>query len=228
MAPKAQASKSYREIKSVAAYRRLMKAYYLIAKNPRWFGKKVAWITSGGPVEPLYAMGVLPFYPENYGAMCGAGRMAVGLCEIAEQKGYSRDLCSYARCDIGSSLSGKGPLGVLPRPDFLVCGNNICGTVIKWYEIQARKYQVPLFFLDTPFIHDEIPDHALTFVQDQLKEFVVFLEKHLKKTFSPKRFEKVSARSLEAITLWKDILDLSRHCPAPSPLSTPSSIWLRS
>jgi benzoyl-CoA reductase/2-hydroxyglutaryl-CoA dehydratase subunit BcrC/BadD/HgdB len=30
-----------------------------------------------------------------------------------------------------------------------------------------------------------------------------------------KRFEKVSTRSLEAITLWKDILNLSRHRPAP-------------
>ncbi len=88
-----------------------MKGYYLMAKNPKWFGKKVAWITSGGPVEPLYAMGVLPFYPENYGAMCGASRMAVSLCETAEAQGYSRDLYSYARCDIGSSLSGKGPPG---------------------------------------------------------------------------------------------------------------------
>ena len=67
----------YREINATAAYRRLMMAYYFLVKNARWFGKKVAWITSGGPVEPLYAMGVLPFYPENYGAMCGAGRMSV-------------------------------------------------------------------------------------------------------------------------------------------------------
>jgi hypothetical protein len=51
----------YRPIKSTAAYRRLMMAYYFMVKHPRWFGKKVAWITSGGPVEPLYAMGVLPF-----------------------------------------------------------------------------------------------------------------------------------------------------------------------
>ena len=87
MTEQSKGSKTYREIESLSAYRRLMKAYYLIAKNPRWFGKKVAWITSGGPVEPLYAMGVLPFYPENYGAMCGAGRMAVSLCEVAEQQG---------------------------------------------------------------------------------------------------------------------------------------------
>lgn len=207
--------KSYREIESVKAYRRLMKGYYLMVKNPRWFGKKVAWITSGGPVEPLYAMGVLPFYPENYGAMCGASRMSVSLCEIAESQGYSRDLCSYARCDIGSSLSGKGPLGILPKPDFLVCGNNICGTVIKWYEIQARAFNVPLFFLDTPFIHDQLDSHTLTYVQQQMKEYIRFLEGICQHPFSEKRFLKVAARSLEAVALWKEILELSRNRPAP-------------
>src|SRR4030043_1294542 len=177
MATKKTAPKSYREIESVKAYRRLMQGYYLMATHPKLFGKKTAWITSGGPVEPLYAMGVLPFYPENYGAMCGAGREAVSLCETAEAQGYSRDLCSYARLDIGSSISGKGPLGVLPKPNFLVCGNNICGTVIKWYEIQARKFQVPLFFLDTPFIHKELTDHTIQYVRRQMGEYVAFREK---------------------------------------------------
>jgi hypothetical protein len=39
-------------------YRRLMKAYYLIAKTP--LPGKNSLITSGGPVEPLYAMGSCP------------------------------------------------------------------------------------------------------------------------------------------------------------------------
>jgi benzoyl-CoA reductase/2-hydroxyglutaryl-CoA dehydratase subunit BcrC/BadD/HgdB len=215
MATKKTAPKSYREIESVKAYRRLMQGYYLMATHPKWFGKKLAWITSGGPVEPLYAMGVLPFYPENYGAMCGAGREAVSLCETAESQGYSRDLCSYARLDIGSSISGKGPLGVLPKPDFLVCGNNICGTVIKWYEIQARKFQVPLFFLDTPFIHKELTDHSLQYVRRQMEEYVHFLEKVCRRPFPEKRFLKVAARSVEAVGLWKEILELSRIHPAP-------------
>ncbi|MCJ7833091.1 MAG: 2-hydroxyacyl-CoA dehydratase family protein [Deltaproteobacteria bacterium] len=215
MSPDQTKSLSYHPIKTTSAYRRLMKGYYLMAKNPKWFGKKTAWITSGGPVEPLYAMGVLPFYPENYGAMCGAGRMAVSLCETAESQGYSRDLCSYARLDIGSSLSGKGPLGVLPKPDFLVCGNNICGTVIKWYEIQARNFQVPLFFLDTPFIHKELTEHTLKYVRKQMEEYIAFLEKMCKRPFSEKRFLKVSARSVEAVSLWKEILELSHTRPAP-------------
>ena len=192
-----------------------MTAYYFMVKHPAWFGKKVAWITSGGPVEPLYAMGVLPFYPENYGAMCGASRMSVPLCEAAEQKGYSHDLCSYALTDIGSSFTGKGPIGRLPNPDFLVCGNNICGTVIKWYEIQARALGVPLFFLDTPFFHDELHQHNLRYVEKQMGEYIAFLEDQMKRPFLEKRFKKVASRSLEAISLWREILDLSRNQPAP-------------
>ena len=205
----------YRKIRSTSAYRRLMTAYYFMVKHPTWFGKKVAWITSGGPVEPLYAMGVLPFYPENYGAMCGASRMSVPLCEAAEHKGYSHDLCSYALTDIGSSLTGKGPIGRLPKPDFLVCGNNICGTVIKWYELQARAFSVPVFFFDTPFVHDEIQEHTIRYVQNQMKEYITFLERQLKRPFSEKRFQEVCSNAFEAITLWREILDLPRYHPAP-------------
>jgi len=192
-----------------------MMAYYFVVKHPNWFGKKVAWITSGGPVEPLYAMGVLPFYPENYGAMCGASRMSVSLCEAAEYKGYSHDLCSYALTDIGSFFTGKGPIGKLPKPDFLICSNNICGTVIKWYELQARHFNVPVFFFDTPYIHDEMQGHTLRYVQNQMKEYISFLEKQLKRPFSEKRFQRVCLNSFEAITLWKNILSMPSHHPAP-------------
>ncbi len=208
-------SNPYHPIRSTGAYRRLMMAYYFMVKHPAWFGKKVAWITSGGPVEPLYAMGILPFYPENYGALCGASRVSVSLCEEAEKRGYAFDLCSYALTDIGSSLTGRGPLGRLPKPDFLICANNICGTVIKWYEIQARAFGVPLFLIDTPFIHGDFHPHTLRYVEKQMEDYIVFLENRMKRPFSERRFQKVATRSFETITLWREILDLSRHHPAP-------------
>jgi benzoyl-CoA reductase/2-hydroxyglutaryl-CoA dehydratase subunit BcrC/BadD/HgdB len=206
---------SYRPLRSTKAYRRLMQGYYFMVKHPGWFGKKTAWITSGAPVEPLYAMGVLPFYPENYGAMCGATRTSVALCEAAEREGYSRDLCSYARGDIGAMLSGQGPLGALPKPDLLICGNNICGTVIKWYEILARHFKVPLFFFDTPFIHREMEVHTREYVERQLEELMAFLEKTLKRPFSERRLQEVGYKSLQAVTLWQEILELSKNRPAP-------------
>ena len=80
--------------------REIITVYYIEAKTAKYTGKKVAWITSGGPVEPLIAMDIIPVYPENHGAMVGASKLGVGLCEKAEEMGYSRDLCSYARADM--------------------------------------------------------------------------------------------------------------------------------
>ena len=59
----------------------IMMVYYMEAKSARISGRKVAWITSGGPVEPLIAMDVIPVYPENHGAMIGASKMGTDLCE---------------------------------------------------------------------------------------------------------------------------------------------------
>ena len=143
------------KIGSAKKMRDLMANYYLEALSARQNNKKVAWITSGGPVEPLVAMGIIPIYPENYGAMIGASKMGEDLCAKAEDMGYSMDLCSYARADIGCAIVKGGPIGGLPEPDMLICCNNICGTVMKWYEVQARLFNVPLFILDTPICHTE-------------------------------------------------------------------------
>ena len=166
-----------RKIKCVQRMKEIMTDYYIEAKTAGQTGKKVAWITSGGPVEPLIAMDVIPVYPENHGAMIGAAKMGIDLCQRAESMGYSRDLCSYARADIGSTLIDGGPIGGLPRPDMLICCNNICGTVLKWYEIQARHFDVPLFILDTPFCHTEFSDAAKKYVKTQMGEYIEFLEK---------------------------------------------------
>jgi hypothetical protein len=170
--------KERRKIKSDKRMRDIMAAYYMEAKTPReQRGKKIAWITSGGPVEPLHVMDVIPIYPENYGAMIGASKMGVDLCEKAEEMGYARDLCSYARADIASATVNGGPIGGLPEPDMLICCNNICGTVLKWYEVQARYYNVPLFILDTPITHTTFDDDMRRYVTRQAEEYIHFLEK---------------------------------------------------
>lgn len=204
-----------RRIKSTGLMKKIMKRYYFQAKMARWLRKKVAWITSGGPVEPLLAMNVIPIYPENHGAMIGATKMGGALCEKSEAMGYSRDLCSYARADIACSIEKGGPIGGLPRPDFLICCNNICGTVIKWYEIQARYYQVPLFVFDTPFNHAEMSQAAQRYVQRQMQEYIEFLERVCRKKFNDAKFQQVGLRSIQAQRLWQQVLDCCAHQPAP-------------
>lgn len=204
-----------RKIKCVKQMKEIMTEYYIEAKTAEKTGKKVAWITSGGPVEPLIAMDVIPVYPENHGAMIGAAKMGVDLCEKAEAMGYSRDLCSYARADIACAPIDGGPIGGLPRPDMLVCCNNICGTVLKWYEIQARYYDVPLFILDTPFCHTEFSDDAKKYVREQITEYVEFLEKVCGKKADSDRMAEVGRLAIEGQRLWQAVLDTTTHRPSP-------------
>jgi benzoyl-CoA reductase/2-hydroxyglutaryl-CoA dehydratase subunit BcrC/BadD/HgdB len=204
-----------RKIKCVKQMKEIMTEYYIEAKTAAQTGKKVAWITSGGPVEPLIAMDVIPVYPENHGAMIGAAKMGVDLCEKAEAMGYSRDLCSYARSDIGCAPIDGGPIGGLPRPDMLVCCNNICGTVLKWYEVQARYYDVPLFILDTPFCHTEFSDEAKNYVRAQITEYIEFLEKACGKKVDRDRMAEVGRLAIEGQRLWQAVLDTTMHRPSP-------------
>jgi bcr-type benzoyl-CoA reductase subunit B len=195
--------------------REIMTAYYIDAKTARDNNKKVAWITSGGPVEPLIAMDIIPVYPENYGAMIGASKMGVDLCKKAEDMGYSSDLCSYARGDISCATIQGGPIGGLPQPDMLVCCNNICGTVLKWYEVQARYFKVPLFIFDTPIVHTEFTREMKAYVQRQMEEYIVFLENVTSRKMDRDRMADVGKLSFEGQQLWQEVLDTTMNRPSP-------------
>ncbi len=203
------------KIRAAKRMKEIMTSYYIDAKTAGRNGRKVAWITSGGPVEPLIAMDVIPVYPENYAAMTGAARMGADLCGKAELMGYSSDLCSYARSDIACAPLNGGPIGGLPRPDFLVCCNNICGTVLKWYEVQARYFNVPVFIFDTPFIHGEMTDEAKRYVIRQMEEYFVFLEERCGARFDHDRMREVSGLGKKGLRLWQDVLDTMTASPAP-------------
>ena len=207
--------KERRKIKSVQKMKEIMTHYYIETKTAGETGKKIAWITSGGPVELLIAMDVIPVYPENHGAMIGATHMGVDLCEKAEAMGYSRDLCSYARADIACSTVEGGPIGGLPRPDMLICCNNICGTVLKWYEVQARFYNVPLFILDTPVCHSEFSNEIRSYVKRQIEEYILFLEQVCGKKLDRDKMAEVGRLSIDGQRLWQAVLDTTVHKPAP-------------
>jgi bcr-type benzoyl-CoA reductase subunit B len=202
-------------LKSFVKMRELMTGYYLSAKDAENRNQKVAWVTSGAPVEFLHTMDVIPIYPENHAAMCAASKIAVELQQASEDRGYSMDLCSYARTDIGSILTGKSPVLGLPRPDFMVACNNICSTVVKWYEVVSRFYEVPVFMVDMPFLHRGMEEHIVDYVSDQMNEFVLFLEEKTGTAFDHDRFLDVLLKAVETTRLWKGVLETCTHVPAP-------------
>ncbi|MGD1995566.1 MAG: 2-hydroxyacyl-CoA dehydratase [Anaerolineae bacterium] len=177
--------------------------------------RRVAWVTSGAPVELLKALGFYILYPENHGALCGTARVVVDIASEAENAGYSRDICSYARTDIGALLSGKTPVGRLPRPDLLLACTNICQTVLHWYRVLAHQLKVPLILIDTPFIYTEVTDHGVAFVKRQLEEAVPVAEEVAGRSLDERKLRETARLSRTATQLWMEVLKRNKHRPAP-------------
>lgn len=195
--------------------RALIRNQVLWTRVAKSLGRKVAWVTSGAPVEILLANGIVPFYPENHAAICAARGMGAELAQRAEVLGYSPDLCSYFRVDFGSQTSGLTPLGKLIPPDLVLVCNNICGTVQNWFRITAENFRVPFLFLDTPFADGTPRDHDIEYVKAQLLDLCRASARIASCTFREKRLLAVARRSMEALSLWSQILKTPSERPAP-------------
>lgn len=203
------------QLRIASRIRELVARHWLAGRYASGY-RKVAWITSGAPVELLKALDFYVLYPENHAAICGTARLAVEIMSEAESAGYSRDLCSYARTDIGAVLSGKTPVGRLPKPDVLFACTNICQTVLFWYRALAEYFQAPLILIDTPFVYtDEAAEHVVRYVRRQLEETVPQLERIAGKRLDERKLRQVGLLSKRASELWLEILRRCRHRPAP-------------
>ena len=212
--------RTYPRFECFKTYNEIMGRYYLERKALAG-EKPVAFVTSGAPVEVLEALDVLTIFPENYGALCGARKVSVALCEMAEGAGYPADVCSYAKSHIAASWSpDDAPLGGLPRPDLLVCCSNICGTVLKWYQVLSDFYDCPLFVLDVPFQRQPEPEeHVIGYVRAQVEEYITWAEDQVGQKMDFDRFINTLELSREAIRLWTEIREMGAH--RPSPLNAP-------
>jgi benzoyl-CoA reductase/2-hydroxyglutaryl-CoA dehydratase subunit BcrC/BadD/HgdB len=201
-------------LESLRALKELMTAHYYAGRFADG-AVPVAWVTSGFPVEPLRALGFHTVYPENHGAMCGVQRLVPALSDAVEARGYSRDLCSYVRTDLGSLETGRSPVGRLPVPDLLACCTNICQTVLYWYRELARRFGVPLVLVDTPFVYGEPTDRQLTYVEDQLEEAIAVAERVARRRLDRERLVETARLARDGSRLWGECLQTATARPAP-------------
>ena len=57
---------------SSAALGTLNDVYYKALASAKQDGKPVVWITSMTPIELVYTFDGIPFFPENYAALCSS------------------------------------------------------------------------------------------------------------------------------------------------------------
>ncbi len=201
-------------LESTKRLKEIMTRHYFLSRYAEG-AKPVAWVTSGAPVEMLRPFGFYTIYPENHGALCGAQKRGPELCEIAEEHGYHQDLCSYARIDLGVSLSGRAPVGKLPKPDLLFASNNICQTVAYWYKALSRHWNVPLILFDTPYNFEEITKSDVAYMVSQLEEMIPQLEKLSGRSFDEDKFRETIGLARDTSLAWGNVLAAMKHKPAP-------------
>ncbi len=202
-------------------YRTYVKKFYEAAHIAKAEGKPVAWVASTFPVELLQAMDVFPVWPENYASLCAARQVSVRLCEIAESKGFSKDLCSYARCVIGSLSEYEDlPEGGLPRPDFLVASTGACDTHFKWFQFISGHFKVPFFLLNMPYNisgvdSEHLEEAHVEFYISQLDELIDFLQEQTGTELDKERLRGITALSDRTSQLWEEIQQYRKTIPAP-------------
>ncbi|TFG17178.1 MAG: 2-hydroxyacyl-CoA dehydratase [Promethearchaeota archaeon] len=213
--------KLVKTLKTSSKLKKIMAWYFIKGKiysKLPW--KKVAWSVSGFPTEFLWTYDVYPFLPENCATIAAARHKSQELIEYAEACGYSRDLCSYMKTNIGA-YDKKLPaqFGGLEKPDIMVCTNTICDTHVKWFQIQSRKLNVPLFQWDIPAYvsgsDEKVMNRYIDYVQDQFWEFTDFMYDHTGKKFNQKKFIKTINKADELAVLWHELFEYRKKIPAP-------------
>ncbi|MFA7502894.1 MAG: 2-hydroxyacyl-CoA dehydratase family protein [Anaerovoracaceae bacterium] len=194
----------------------LLDRHYKEAFTAKEEGKLVAWATSISPQELLTTAGIYTMYPENHAAAIGARKQAQEFINHSEGKGYSVDNCSYARVNLGYMEILHSEAGNMPLPDLIFCCNNICNTVIKWYENIAKELNIPMIMFDMPFNHEyEVSDQNTKYMKAQLLAAIDQIEGITGKKFDYDKFSEVMSISAETSIWWKKASLQARAKPSP-------------
>ena len=182
-------------------------------------GEKIGWCASNFPQEIPTALGLHVVYPESQAAAIAAKGAGLAMCEHAEgELGFSNDLCAYARISLAYADLGKCPNEEkdMPLPDFVLCCNNICNCMMKWYEDLGRMLDIPVIMIDVPYSDDyDIDAKRIKYVGAQFRAAVKQLEEITGKTWSEERFAEVMDLSNRVGAAWLEAASFINYKPSP-------------
>ena len=198
----------------------IMGRHFLAIEQAYRDGKPTAWATSGSPVEMLYAMDVQPMLPENSATVSAAQKFSQKFIEIAEQQGFSYDLCSYFKTNIGAVESKAGMIeGGTRKPTFMLSTDVICDTHVNWFQVQAERMNVPHFTIDVPHVVSNTNNRQLNYftkyVSEQLYELIDFMQEVTGHEYNEEKARKVTENSWNLSMVWQDIYNLRKYVPCP-------------
>ncbi|HNV56520.1 MAG TPA: 2-hydroxyacyl-CoA dehydratase family protein [Smithellaceae bacterium] len=203
-----------------AAGRRLSKIMfndYMNLHQKAGEGAFVVWMAIVVPAELFSGFeNVVYGVPESHAAMSAGKGVGPLQCEKAEKMGYSMDLCSYARIDLGTAFDGgkDSPTMGLPKPHLIVSNNNNCSLLVKWFDIYHRTWGVPHFILDVPFCYEPQNARDLDYIVTQYRDLIRTIENLSGQTFNIERVREALENTRDALANWKRFLKTAASRPA--------------
>ena len=179
-------------------------------------GEPVGWSSSKFPAEIAETLGLAVCYPENQAAAISAKHGGQRMCEEAESMGYANDICGYARISLAYAAGSPSEEKPMPMPDFLLCCNNICNLMTKWYENFARMHDIPLIMIDVPYNNDPEPSQAtIDYMREQFLDAIKKLEAISGRAWDEARFRQVCENANRAAKGWLRVCSYCEKVPSP-------------
>lgn len=189
-------------------YYELLLGYFERLRRAGEEGKAIAAYGIILPNELLYAMDIVPLHMELGSSVVVALLNAYeeAFC-VARGWGLPPELCSAHRTMAAVHLRRW-----VPRPDFVVWSNTICGSSGKSGELVQRLWDIPGFFLDRPYRWDS---SEIDYFAAELEELVSFLEGQVGRRLDWDRLSQVLAISAEMVEQERAINRLRSRVPCP-------------
>ncbi|MCL4489351.1 MAG: 2-hydroxyacyl-CoA dehydratase family protein [Chloroflexi bacterium] len=199
-------------------------------------GEPTAYVfVMGSIAEVLNAFGFNLVFPEISSLQTAVRRVAHEYLTVAEDYGYSPDVCGYVKADVGVQLrNGEHPMGRIPKPTLSIL-TNACNTYVKWGEIWERWYGNATFALDSPGarsanLHTQPGDQDFEndrkYVEFQLRELITLCEQLTGTQFDIDKLRETMQYTNDMSAAWKRVLELNRSAPAPFNALNEGTVYL--
>ncbi|MDY7033152.1 MAG: 2-hydroxyacyl-CoA dehydratase family protein [Thermodesulfobacteriota bacterium] len=196
-----------------------IRAYYAGVKLAKMEGKPVVWSYGLVPREIFHAAEAPVLYLEHLPLMIGAKQLSGHYMQIAEEEGFSRDVCAFHRCFLGCSVAKEREPYLdkfFVSPDLIVASNLPCMSETKSFLYSADYHDAPYYFLDAPINTwgKDVPEYAIDYFAGQLQGTIDFMaEKGIHVDWD--RLKEAVRLSKKLVELWREIDVCRRAVPAP-------------
>jgi benzoyl-CoA reductase subunit B len=209
-----------RKEESMVIQKEMLAGYFAEVGEAPKKGKKVVYtFVPGNLTELIRTFDMIPIYPEINALQSGMRKKSDDYIAEAERQGFSEDVCTYVKCDVGMMHKGNiGPTGQpLPPPDLLLLSYTGCFVFMKWFENLKALYNCPAVMLHVPYqAEGEMTDDMTEYVVKQIKEDLIpMMEKVSGVSFDESKLRERLARSARAEQGLVRALESARHKPSP-------------